>query len=200
MDHLLDSIEASLRNENWYAALMLTLSLPDICANADGISGMPAERYKQWAKEWVEPFYTRMYPDDSDVQRALAEIRNAPFAQGMQLAGKLIEARREASEKLIPEVIITAGHLYGFRCAFSHQGSFDTKAHRSANGLDGFKVITPPKNGSVHLNRFGNTTQIQIDLFCREICERVSVWLKAKETNAEVQESLRNLPRIVSIW
>jgi hypothetical protein len=31
MQHLVDSVRKDLQNENWYAALFMALTLPDIC-------------------------------------------------------------------------------------------------------------------------------------------------------------------------
>ncbi|CDM62345.1 MULTISPECIES: hypothetical protein [Rhizobium] len=55
MRHLLDATEQSVATENWYAALMLALTLPDICSKADGNG---EKRYVTWARQWVEPGFT----------------------------------------------------------------------------------------------------------------------------------------------
>lgn len=46
-------------NKNWYSALTLALTLPDVCASlADPGQGKSRARYISWCRKWLEPRYT----------------------------------------------------------------------------------------------------------------------------------------------
>lgn len=52
---LVNSIRTSLIQQNWYAALVVALTLPDICAKVDGRFGKTASaRYPAWYERYVE--------------------------------------------------------------------------------------------------------------------------------------------------
>jgi hypothetical protein len=60
VESLLNGLERSIREQNWYAALTMSLTLPDICAKAAN----PGERtsgrkYAAWFDENVGPKYRR---------------------------------------------------------------------------------------------------------------------------------------------
>ncbi|MFJ4026010.1 hypothetical protein ACIPWF_00860 [Paenarthrobacter sp. NPDC089989] len=58
MKHLVDSVRSSLALENWYAALSLALTLPDICGRLESPELRSQRRYVQWCKTYLEPKYT----------------------------------------------------------------------------------------------------------------------------------------------
>lgn len=60
MDGFLDGLERSLQEQNWHAALVMSLTLPDLCVKAAN----PAEKtngakYAAWFDEFVGPTYMR---------------------------------------------------------------------------------------------------------------------------------------------
>ena len=59
MNHLTDAVRAALRAHNWYAALALALTLPDICAGLEGThTKSSAARYIAWCESYLVPMYT----------------------------------------------------------------------------------------------------------------------------------------------
>lgn len=58
MQHLIAAVEKSLEDQNWYAALALALTLPDICAKLESPQGGSAKRYSAWANKYFAPKYT----------------------------------------------------------------------------------------------------------------------------------------------
>ncbi|MGE0871001.1 MAG: hypothetical protein AB7P03_20725 [Kofleriaceae bacterium] len=64
MKHLLDDVRRAVASENWYAALGLALSLPDLCGQLETPGVPSAERYARWFKQHLEPFYTRTIAND----------------------------------------------------------------------------------------------------------------------------------------
>lgn len=58
MKRFTDSIRMSLKTENWYAALVAALTLPDVCGNLESPEKGTKERYVAWFGRWLEPKYT----------------------------------------------------------------------------------------------------------------------------------------------
>jgi hypothetical protein len=57
MQHLLTAINVSLVEQNWYAALSLTLALPDICGWLEDPSPPSQDRYVSWFDRFVAANY-----------------------------------------------------------------------------------------------------------------------------------------------
>jgi len=58
MERFLNSIEMSISNENWYGALTLALSMPDICANITNPDMGSKARYINWYNKYMKEKYT----------------------------------------------------------------------------------------------------------------------------------------------
>ncbi len=56
MENLLLSIEKSLESNNWYAALILSLTLPDICGALEG-KPQGRKRCSDWFKQYLDKEY-----------------------------------------------------------------------------------------------------------------------------------------------
>ena len=68
MQHLVDAVRQSIADSNWYAALTVALTLPDIAARLDGRSGRSGERYVSWFNDYLLKKYTVAYsPTESSV-------------------------------------------------------------------------------------------------------------------------------------
>lgn len=59
MRQFLTSIQSSLDNQNWLAALSMTLTLPDMAGWAQYPSLAPGARYQRWFNENMGRFYMR---------------------------------------------------------------------------------------------------------------------------------------------
>ncbi len=57
MRHLLTAINASVAQQNWYAALGVTLALPDICGWLEDPSASTQDRYVSWFDRFVAANY-----------------------------------------------------------------------------------------------------------------------------------------------
>lgn len=58
MQELVSAVRQSVANRNWYSALAIALTLPDIAAKLDGRSGGSAGRYISWFGTYLDPIYT----------------------------------------------------------------------------------------------------------------------------------------------
>lgn len=57
MKNFTDSIEKSLQNNNWYAALTLALTMPDICGKLETPNQHTNKRYIRWFEKYLGDFY-----------------------------------------------------------------------------------------------------------------------------------------------
>jgi hypothetical protein len=59
MQQFLEATRCAIDNENWYAALSLALTLPDIASKLEHPTVKGAERYADWCNAYLTPKYTR---------------------------------------------------------------------------------------------------------------------------------------------
>jgi hypothetical protein len=65
MDSLIWDIRQALSNNLFYAAIMLCLGIPDMCAVLESPDGSTKpEDYKRWFREWFQPQYPGLSEDD----------------------------------------------------------------------------------------------------------------------------------------
>ena len=57
VQHLLTTIKASVAQQNWYAALSVTLALPDICGRLEDPAAKIQDRYVSWFDRFVAANY-----------------------------------------------------------------------------------------------------------------------------------------------
>ncbi|MCD4761634.1 hypothetical protein K8R32_01620 [bacterium] len=57
MQKILQSIENSLKNKNWYSALVLSLILPDICGKFEDNNLSSSKRYPEWFEKYLGEKY-----------------------------------------------------------------------------------------------------------------------------------------------
>ncbi len=83
---------------------------------------------------------------------------------------------------------------YALHCSFLHEGT-DAIAHQRARQvLDRFRFVVPPEGSIVHLNQKDGALQIQVDIFCRDICLGLECWTQTVlKSRPEIQASLATL-------
>lgn len=142
MKHLTDAVEDAVKASNWYAALTVALTLPDIAGWVDDPRIKSQARYAAWVEAHLSPTYT------SHVGHA-----------------------RELHK------FLSGDDCYALRCAFLHEGRDDTSEQRAADALTRFLFTAPRPGLTLHRNQSGTKLQLQVDLFCREMCTAVRTWL-----------------------
>lgn len=60
MKNILTSIEDSLYHKNWYSALILSLTLPDICSKLEGGNSYSSKRYPEWFNKYLGEEYREL--------------------------------------------------------------------------------------------------------------------------------------------
>ena len=59
MEGFFDGLEQAVREQNWHAALAMSLTLPDVCVAAAATNGKTTgKRYVQWFDQHLRPTYT----------------------------------------------------------------------------------------------------------------------------------------------
>jgi hypothetical protein len=59
MDELIKALELSVASKNWYGALFIALSIPDICGYLESPTVGSQTRYEQWFAKYMLPKYSR---------------------------------------------------------------------------------------------------------------------------------------------
>jgi hypothetical protein len=158
MNRFTDAIDAAISSGNFYAALALSLAIPDVC----GWLATPNEgtrlRYAAWFEKYVQPRYTR---------RATANHKE--------------------------EVFLGGGDAYALRCSFLHQGSDDVSGQPASVALESFRFVVSPPGWNVHNNLSGDRLQLQVDIFCKDICDGVAEWLRDVSGDAGIQQRMATL-------
>ena len=57
MRRLVESVQLSLSTENWYSALFVALSMPDICGRLEDPTKPSDERYMDWFRRYLSGVY-----------------------------------------------------------------------------------------------------------------------------------------------
>lgn len=58
MQRFTNAGRVALSNKNWYGALTIALTLPDVCGSLQWPNNRSEKRYKRWCKRWIVPIYT----------------------------------------------------------------------------------------------------------------------------------------------
>jgi hypothetical protein len=62
MKRFTDAVVRSVETQNWFSAIALALTLPDICGALETPREQNGVRYKRWFKQWMEPTYSVVIP------------------------------------------------------------------------------------------------------------------------------------------
>lgn len=95
-------------------------------------------------------------------------------------------------------VFLHGEDCYALRCSYLHEGGGSIVDQRARKALNSFHFITPPPNNNlVHMNQSGNVLQLQVDIFCREMCAAVEKWIDdIVKGNAQLEARMVNLLEI----
>ena len=67
---------------------------------------------------------------------------------------------------------------------------------RARQALDRFHFVQPPVGGLIHCNQFDEVLQLQVDIFCEDVCKATDLWLSDVDDGAEVQKQMAMLMNI----
>lgn len=161
MKRLIEAVENSLKSQNWYGALFIALSLPDICGKMETPDKFSGERYINWFDRYLLDKYSS-----------------------------------EVGANRIKHTFLNGSDCYALRCALLHEGVGDISAQKAQSVLARFHFVFPPQGGMIHCNQFNDALQLQVDIFCKDVCEGITAWLKDINENKEIQGRLENVLKI----
>lgn len=94
-------------------------------------------------------------------------------------------------------VFLGGEDCYALRCAFLHEGGDDVTQQRARKALEQFLFIAPPKDGgTIHCNQSNDLLQLQVDIFCTDVCDGVREWQSGQGARPEVSDRSSRLLRI----
>jgi len=97
---------------------------------------------------------------------------------------------REATENMEEHVFLTGSDFYALRCAFLHEGRDDILKQRARQVLDRFQFVVAQEGWVVHCNQSDQLLQLQVDIFCREVSEAASKFVKDANNSPRVIKPL----------
>ncbi|MDV7645783.1 hypothetical protein R4646_02155 [Acinetobacter baumannii] len=97
----------------------------------------------------------------------------------------------------IKEILLSGEDFYALRCAYLHEGSDVLTGQKIQKAVEDICFTIPNSaRPSHHRNRFGETMQLQIDLFAREILNAVRIWLNDIKEDQDKTERVNNLMKL----
>jgi len=92
--------------------------------------------------------------------------------------------------------LLNGSDCYALRCALLHEGVSDISEQKAQCVLTRFHFVFPPERGMLHCNRSGDVLQLQVDIFCRDICNGVKTWLSEVIKNKDIKNRIDNVLKI----
>jgi hypothetical protein len=96
-------------------------------------------------------------------------------------------------------VFLAGGDAYALRCALLHEGGDGISRQKARVALTKFQFVVTPPGITIHKNQNGSLLQLQVDIFCADICFGVAEWTVATAANADVQTRKTELISITSV-
>ncbi|SWF03469.1 Uncharacterised protein [Klebsiella pneumoniae] len=187
MQRFVDSIRKAVKDENWFAAIFMALAMPDVCGNLeDPGEGDVGRKYRKWFNQYLKS----KYDHENEWERRLA-IDPSTAKALMDNAQKDVRAQEYINEQKTKKIErsqnFTAQDCYKFRCACLHAGM--AKSQRGPINL------TPPMSngGIVHKMVVNGDLQLQIDIFCEDVCKAVEEWMNNNLSNVDIQNRIKEL-------
>lgn len=161
MRNLINAVRQSLDERNWYAALSLVMTLPDIAGKVEYPNVTSSQRrFADWYVRYMQSKYTSSAP-------------LPPFP----LPG-------------FTNIFLNGDDFYALRCSILHEGSSAIGHQRARRVLEDFQFIIPPTGSTWHLNRRNNNLQIQVDIFCNDVLDGLEAWLNDIQADQAKQNRL----------
>lgn len=176
MIKLKESVRQAISEKNWYSALAGALALPDICGWLENPNLLVGERYRRWYESYIQENYT-----------GTGEYFN--------------EAREYIPDETQKFVFLSGQDCYALRCAYLHNGLDEISHQKARDSLNQFRFVTPPgiDQKSQHLQRTINFNddrqllQLQVDIFCEDLCKGVDQWETTVAKQKDIQERIGQL-------
>lgn len=179
MNHFLEALERCITDENWYGALFIALTLPDICGKIEYPEDGSTSRYVKWSQKYL---LDKHY-------KANIEINHHLDSRIDEIAKQIPSHFR----KKVIKTTMTGRDLFALRCAYLHEGLSELTSHRIKETLRHFEFRQPPPNCIFDNNlNSGNYLQIQVSIFCKNLISSIREWLIEIEDDQVKMEKINN--------
>jgi hypothetical protein len=172
MQGLIDSIDQSLATGNWYAALAVALTIPDVCASleaADGLATGP--RYAAWFDKYLgAKYYDAFIPENQITGGDCYALRCSLL--------------HNASDDITSQRARKMQERFRFRPNGPHLA-----------GVTNVQVSVVTGAG-VSSRVFPNQLGLSVRRFCEDLRDAARTWLADVAGNALVQQRLSELMQI----
>jgi len=196
MKRFTDAVRSALVQRNWYAALALAVTLPDMCVSIENGQKATWREYAGWFDAWVGRRYIvefKYYNEDHANDPA-------SFIQQAHEEGRLGGLVRKGMNYTKQEVFLSGVDCYCLRCSYSHEASGDISTQRIRESIN--KFIFVYKDGGISLHKNQSTgvdgvvkLQLDVEIFCLDLCKGVDDWL----SDAEKQQKVLAVSSLLSI-
>jgi hypothetical protein len=167
LEPFLDSLNQCILTKNWYGALMIAVTLPDICVSVDGTQ-------------------------ESERQRLFQKKENTNGASKNAYINWFNEYCNDWSRF----GFMNGKNAYALRCAVLHQGDSDIKTQKAVDLNLGYEKIQfvlsdGSRKGkmviqnqvlwsdpSIELNKEEKVLNVEVESFCGKIYHCVSIWME----------------------
>lgn len=158
MERFTEAVLLALNNQNWYGALLIAITLPDICGSLENPN---TKKSKEHYVNWYDRYLLEKYTSGGTV-------------------------------------FLSGDDCYAFRCSYLHQGVDDITMQKARKIYDRFHFVIPYNGCHIHRNygEYEGTyiLQLQVDIFCMDICAGVDKWVKEVVNNSsDIQERVNSL-------
>lgn len=183
MQRFVDSIRKSVNDKNWFAAIFMALAMPDVCGSLETPgTGNVGERYRRWFNIYLKDKYD--IETDWELRLLCAPETARRMMEDARFAEHIEHQKKSVRERALR---FTADDCYKFRCACLHTGM----ARRERGAIN----MTPPlaSSGVVHMCIVNGDLQLQIDIFCEDVCKAVELWAENNKNDTDIQQRISDL-------
>jgi len=149
MQKFINSIRSAIVEENFYAALFVSLTLPDICVALEH-GKTSGQKYADWFENNLSQYKGYLSGND----------------------------------------------CYSLRCALLHQGTDDITDQKMQKILEHYVFLTEGSHCNLIKDCIFNGIkvsflQLNVQMFCKDICVAVEKWLVSSTGNQDIQNRLK---------
>lgn len=168
MQSLIAAVRLSLKTENWYSALFVALSIPDICGRLGDPIKSTRERYEDWFRRYLSGAYATPPAEPFLSPEDCYALRCALVHEGAT------DITRQRARKLLDEICFLRPDSQAF-------GPF----------RPGHCVRLT--NVSVNGREFSNALCLRVTNFCEDMCIAAEKWLGDVAGEVTIQSRMNDL-------
>ncbi|ENW05768.1 hypothetical protein [Acinetobacter beijerinckii] len=168
MQQYLDSIKLSLTTNNYFGAITIALTLPDICAYVNSSNNKTSsKKYCKWFDKYLGKYYSEIFID---------EFKNENTAV----------------------VNLIAQECYATRCSLLHQGTHHIRHQRILDDAEHATVSSVHfmSLGYGAYLRNGDILFLDVDFFCENMINAVETWMRDISSDRHKMKKIAAMPII----